>query len=390
MSNSTLTLRTLTSPYGDTTLGSVLSHADVDNNFIKLKGETISSAETNANTVSLKKLNGDNVSFTSPNIYNTSGVLTSNRVVNLSGRTLTFTQDLIIGQSTLGSGGGFSITNNAFGFQALSNNKNGQDNIAIGNQALYPNFDGNNNIGIGSYTLLLNQNGDNNVAVGKEAIQNMALGNGNVGVGLQAIGGLDSGDGNTAIGFRAGVNHTTGDGNIFIGNNAGGDMVATTNSNMLYIGNNNTLIFGNMGNERVGINTVEPIATLHVKSNGDNPLLLEGLKDESAGKSLVVDNDGIVYTTTNVLAYDEIKVPPTSTNPNSPAGVVTLGTGTGEAYVGNSYVTPNSIIILTKQDNSFPTAQVVVALKNIGEFMIQSSDPNDTSEVAYLIINPTL
>lgn len=42
--NNKLILRTLNSPYNDTTKGSVLSHDDVDNNFIFLKGEVIYTA----------------------------------------------------------------------------------------------------------------------------------------------------------------------------------------------------------------------------------------------------------------------------------------------------------------------------------------------------------
>lgn len=65
--NNKLILRTLISPfptpYSDITKGSVLSHADVDGNFIYLKGETIYTATTSGNTVYLNKLNGNTVSF---------------------------------------------------------------------------------------------------------------------------------------------------------------------------------------------------------------------------------------------------------------------------------------------------------------------------------------
>ena len=65
--NNKLILRALTSPfpspYGDITKGSVLSHADVDNNFIYLKGNIIVSATTNGGIVSLTKINGDIIQF---------------------------------------------------------------------------------------------------------------------------------------------------------------------------------------------------------------------------------------------------------------------------------------------------------------------------------------
>lgn len=58
-----LTLRTSISPYGDTTKGSVLSQAELDANFIGLKGEVIYTAQTSSNTVTLKKFNGDDLTF---------------------------------------------------------------------------------------------------------------------------------------------------------------------------------------------------------------------------------------------------------------------------------------------------------------------------------------
>lgn len=63
--NDKLILRTLTSPYGDITKGSVLSHDDVDNNFIFLKGEVIYTALTSGNTISLVKYNGNIIEFES-------------------------------------------------------------------------------------------------------------------------------------------------------------------------------------------------------------------------------------------------------------------------------------------------------------------------------------
>lgn len=58
----TLTLRTLNSPYGDFTKGSILSSDELDSNFVNLKGELIYTGETTTNgvttTLKLKKLNG--------------------------------------------------------------------------------------------------------------------------------------------------------------------------------------------------------------------------------------------------------------------------------------------------------------------------------------------
>jgi hypothetical protein len=59
--NPNLILRTVVSPYGDTTLNSVLSHSNLDNNFIDLKGNLIYTASTDNNVLSLNKLNGETI-----------------------------------------------------------------------------------------------------------------------------------------------------------------------------------------------------------------------------------------------------------------------------------------------------------------------------------------
>jgi hypothetical protein len=82
MPNNNLILRTLISPWitptPDITKSSVLKHIDVDNNFIYLRGELIYSATTVGNLVTLKKINGNDLSFNvgsgggpSIDIYNT-------------------------------------------------------------------------------------------------------------------------------------------------------------------------------------------------------------------------------------------------------------------------------------------------------------------------------
>jgi autotransporter adhesin len=67
MANNKLILRNLNSPWvtpvGDITKGSVLSWADMDNNFIYLRGEVIYTAETSGDVVTLKKINGEDLSF---------------------------------------------------------------------------------------------------------------------------------------------------------------------------------------------------------------------------------------------------------------------------------------------------------------------------------------
>lgn len=50
-------------PYNDNTKGNVLSHTELDNNFLYLKGNIIYTAETSGSFVTLKKLNGEDFTF---------------------------------------------------------------------------------------------------------------------------------------------------------------------------------------------------------------------------------------------------------------------------------------------------------------------------------------
>jgi hypothetical protein len=67
MPNNKLILRSVNSPwvspFNDITTGSVLSWADVDNNFIYLKGEIIHSGYTNNNQLILQKINGNTINL---------------------------------------------------------------------------------------------------------------------------------------------------------------------------------------------------------------------------------------------------------------------------------------------------------------------------------------
>jgi len=67
MANNKLILRSVispwVSPFNDITTGSVLSWADVDNNFIYLKGELIHSGYTSGNQLVLQKINGNTITI---------------------------------------------------------------------------------------------------------------------------------------------------------------------------------------------------------------------------------------------------------------------------------------------------------------------------------------
>lgn len=58
-----LILRTQTSPYGDTTKGSVLAASEVDNNFINLKAADIVTGSTSGAMLQLKRNDGTQVNI---------------------------------------------------------------------------------------------------------------------------------------------------------------------------------------------------------------------------------------------------------------------------------------------------------------------------------------
>lgn len=84
--NNKLILRTENSPYGDFTKGSVLSQSDLDNNQIFLKGEIIYTAETGVGIITLKKYNGNDITFSaaSEDTYVTGATLSTGYTLTLT------------------------------------------------------------------------------------------------------------------------------------------------------------------------------------------------------------------------------------------------------------------------------------------------------------------
>jgi hypothetical protein len=86
MANNKLILRTLTStwvyPTTDITKNSVLTHTDVDNNFIYLKGEVVYTAQTSGTDLILNKVNNSNITIDLSSMNNGSGAFTSTTANN--------------------------------------------------------------------------------------------------------------------------------------------------------------------------------------------------------------------------------------------------------------------------------------------------------------------
>ena len=74
-----------------------------------------------------------------------------------------------VGFQALANATGPGVSNNAFGYQALSNNTDGAGNVAIGLQALFSNTTGGGNVANGNDALSGNTGGSYNIALGFNA-----------------------------------------------------------------------------------------------------------------------------------------------------------------------------------------------------------------------------
>ena len=115
--NPNLILRTVSSPYGDTTLGSVLSHSNLDNNFIGLKGNLIYTATTDNGVLTLAKINGEtiDVAISGLNDIYISAMTFDAGTYNLTldrNDGVSFTEDLsVLAENTYISGMTFNVGN---------------------------------------------------------------------------------------------------------------------------------------------------------------------------------------------------------------------------------------------------------------------------------------
>ena len=145
-----LTLRVVNSPYIDFTKDSVLSFAEMDDNFIFLKGNLIYTAETIGNTVTLKKYNGDDLSFIAGETF-TGGTIsgTTNFTGGLTADTISATTyynlpiDIYVTGFTYDNSNNFTIKQNGYAdLTTTINTMTGltmNGNINMSNNAIYTN-----------------------------------------------------------------------------------------------------------------------------------------------------------------------------------------------------------------------------------------------------------
>jgi hypothetical protein len=285
-----------------------------------------------ATTISGGTLYGDGSNLTNiQNIYNTDGFLSSNRILDLSGKTLSYRTssgfnqtflnlldssnnvlteirasltvpidieypNLFIGKNAGISTTPFVRTNLVVGNSSLTAMTNGIKNTVFGNYSFQKLVRGSFNTVIGD-TVAINftgattgPNADDNIFIGNGVAFNQLIGKYNVYLGTNVREFAVSGDSNTIVGKDAGRNGT-GSGNVFLGYRAG---LTEAASNRLHISNSsNPLIYGEFDNRRVGVNTISLTNTFQVSAATD-PVRFEGLQLSSDTRILTSDSNGVV------------------------------------------------------------------------------------------------
>ena len=114
----------------------------------------------------------------------------------------------------------------------------GADNVAVGNYAMGGgSLGGGQNTAVGPSSLYSISSGTFNTVGGYRAGHGINTGTRNTSFGSNSLKGITSGNNNTAIGTQAGCKTVAGDSNVYIGHKAGPSTNNTTESNQLYINN---------------------------------------------------------------------------------------------------------------------------------------------------------
>ena len=344
MPNNNLIRRTLISPWitptPDITKSSVLKHIDVDNNFIYLRGELIYSATTVGNLVTLKKINGNDLSFNvgsgGGSDYWTSGStgFYSIKTINDSGLDATGNYSVAQGFNTLASGN----TSHAEGFNTIaggqSSHAGGNTSVASGDESFIHSTNslvtGDRSVVLGGFgitgttddTVYVPNLNINNIG-GTTSVTNLGIdSNGNVVSGTTGgtsslwstnVNGIHYNAGNVGIGMSASSVNTklqieyddASPERAFRIKNTNDNSqynfrsVLSGGENLLRFDSDNTgispLVVSSANKVGVGTNSLVPQATLHVYStSGSQPIVLVEDEANPDATPFIIDIDGNV------------------------------------------------------------------------------------------------
>ena len=252
--------------------------------------------------------------------------------------------------SVWANGKGASVTNTAFGQDAVNSNTSGTNNTAIGNQALKNNTSGTNNTAIGFQALKNNTTGNDNIAIGKESYLGSG-GSSNIAMGFYSLLSNSTGSGNIAMGNYSLFRNTTGSDNIaFVGglyeNTTGSRNVSfggmrrnTTGNDNVSIGGTNALYFNTTGNDNIAIGR----ETLYRNSTGSSNIALGpfSLNVSNGGSNIAL---GFYSCFKNTTGNGNISIGVASLFNSTTSSNIAIGnnalsaniTGTGNISLGNN------------------------------------------------------
>jgi len=248
--------------------------------------ENVLVADNDGNVAKVKS----NLLGGSSSIYNTDGILTESRTIDLNNNDFSFTtgdikvNEITLGRGSFSSGNTNSAFSTALGLNALETNTTGVLNTAIGGSTLRRNTSGNFNTAIGTSALQSNTLGSSNTAIGSLSLFNNDRGNNNIAIGGSSLYENKTGSSNIAIGINSLQSLTTGIGNTVIGASSTNGQGITTGSYNTILGKvsglgsgllNNIILADGQGNQRirvlangnVGIGTQTPNFTLTVSGS---------------------------------------------------------------------------------------------------------------------------
>jgi hypothetical protein len=221
---------------------------------------------------------------------------------NTTGQSNSFYGSFSGSENTTGQGNTF------VGYQSGQKNSTGGSNTSLGIRAGYSLASGYSNTFIGAnagqYTT-----GSLNTFFGAGAGSDVSTGFSNLYLGKDAGARNTSGYDNVFVGPYAGAN-STGNNNVFIGANAGNQ---ETSSNRFIVGNNNnTFLYGDMGNKKLGIGTTE-LKDFNLSVNGSDVSHSSWLNErtffinipmvDALGKIKQLTGEGRVIYPTNEIEY---------------------------------------------------------------------------------------
>lgn len=219
---------------------------------------------------------------------------------------------------------------------------------------------GSQNLSIGKGALINVTTANSNTAIGYEALNQVVGGGSNIGLGVFSLNSVSTGIGNIGIGNSAGTSITTGQYNTIIGSGADTDVAAS-----------NRIGLGYLAYPTVDNSFYIPSSITTVNFTG-----------------AVITNSGLAISTKsiNTTAGDSATI-------NSVAGRFRKDTSGTTFTLTNSYITANSIIVLTNTTAGITTGNQLSVVAGSGSAVITfetdgvATAPSANMDVNFWVIN---